>query len=261
MRRLPPVAGLPDAIVRRTRGTWIALAVCLTAAVAAVVVLTRPGHAGAGVLPRTGSTVVVVDLSGSTRAASKRIAGALLGLTRKRDRPLGLVVFSDTGYEALPLTTPAGALRDWLTLLAHGTEQAYPWTPSFSGGTVISTGLTIARRMLLPRPPADRHVLLVSDLVDGIVDLPKLQTIVAQYQRERIDLRVITVRADTRANASFLQLPNAAFVAQAATRRIDPAALEPRAGSAAPVVVLVLVIAALAAAYELLLHPLTWRRA
>lgn len=263
-RRLPLAdGGSLSALGRRTRLHWTLFAVSLVFLVSAAVLLARTGGAGTDVLPESGSTVVVVDLSGSTRAASKRIANALLGLTHASDRRLGLVVFSDTGYEALPLATPAEALRAWLMLLADGAPKEYPWTPSFSGGTVISAGLSVARRMLLSRPPADRHVLLVSDLVDGVVDLPKLQSVVAQYQREQIDLRVITVNeanGSTQSNASFLQLPNAGFVTQAATRTIDPVSLAPRRSSAAPLVGLVAVIAVLAAAYELVLHPLTWRR-
>jgi hypothetical protein len=251
---------------RRTRLHWAALAVALAALVATVFVLTRPRSSPVSGLVSSGSTVVVIDLSGSTRDASKRIAGALLGLTRDANRRLGLVVFSDTGYEALPLDAPVEALRGWLTLLAHGTTKSYPWTPSFSGGTVISSGLAVARRMLSVRPPSDRHVLLVSDLVDGLVDLPKLQSVVAQYQREQIDLRVISVKAQANggapSNASFLQLPNAGFVAQAAAQTIDPAGLRPaRRASTTLLVVLVAVAGMLAAAYELLLHPLTWRHA
>ncbi len=267
-RRLLPLADPSSlsALGRRTRLHWTLLAVSLVALAAAFVLLTRTGSAGAEVLPGGGSTVVVIDLSGSTRAASRQIAGALLGLTRSSDRTLGLVVFSDTGYEALPIAAPAEALRNWLTLLAHGTPRDYPWTPSFSGGTVISSGLSIARRMLLRRPAVGRHVLLVSDLVDGIVDLPKLQSVVAEYQREQIDLRVITVTPDTKgsteSSASFLQLPNSSFVAKAATQTIDPARLVARRpGSATPLIVLVAVIGLLAALYEFALHPLTWRRA
>ena len=265
-RRVLPLAdaGSLSSFARRTRVHWTLLAVSLVALAAAVVLLTRTGGGTAGVIPN-GSTVVVIDLSGSTRAASKRIANALLGLTANGRRKLGLVVFSDTGYEALPIAAPADALRSWLMLLAQGAPKDYPWTPSFSGGTVISSGLSVARRMLLSAPAGSRHVLLVSDLVDGVVDLPKLQSVVAQYQRDQIDLHVITVKADTKGNtqssASFLQLPNANFVAQAATRTIDPSRLGPRAGSAAPLVALVAIIAVLAAAYELVLHPLTWRRA
>jgi len=264
-RRVLPLAetGSLSAPGRRPRLHWTLLAVTLVSLASAAALLTRTGSAGANVLPADGSTVVVIDLSGSTRAASKRIASALLGLTQDSHRRLGLVVFSDTGYEALPLAAPVEALRSWLALLARGTPKDYPWTPSFSGGTVISIGLTVARRMLLSRPAAKRHVLLVSDLVDGVVDLPKLQSVVAQYQREQIDLRVITVKADTKggtqSNASFLQLPNANFVAQAATRAIDPAFLVPRKSSATPLVALIAVLAVLATAYELVLHPLTWR--
>jgi hypothetical protein len=265
-RRLIPLAdaGSLSALGRRTRLQWTLLAVSLVALASAAVFVTRTGGASADVLPAGGSTVVVIDLSGSTRAASKRIASALLGLTRTGDRRLGLVVFSDTGYEALPLAASAEALRAWLMLLADGTQKDYPWTPSFSGGTVISSGLSIAGRMLLGRPAGDRHVLLVSDLVDGVVDLPKLQSVVAQYQRERIDLHVISVKdtsTGTESNASFLQLPNAGFVEQAAARTVDPASLEPRRSSAVPLVALVAAMAVLAAAYELVLHPLTWRRA
>jgi hypothetical protein len=265
-RRVLPFAdaGSLSALGRRTRLHWALLVVALVSLAAAVVLLTRTGNTQPDLLP-AGSSVVVIDLSGSTRAASKRIASALLHLTGNSSRRIGLVVFSDTGYEALPIAAPAEALRSWLMLLARGTPKDYPWTPSFSAGTVISTGLFIARRMLLGRPVGDRHVLLVSDLVDGVIDLPKLQSVVADYQREQIDLRVITVNAatsgGTQSSASFLQLPNANFVAQAATRRIDPARLEPRVGSSVPLVALVAVIAVLAAAYELVLHPLTWRRA
>jgi hypothetical protein len=263
--RLVPLAE-PDRVApagRRTRLHWTALATGLVALVIVVVAVARTGPARVDVLAQSGDTVVVIDLSGSTRAASKRIASALLGLTRTTDRRIGLVVFSDTGYEALPLAAPAQALRAWLMLLADGTSKDYPWTPSFSGGTVISAGLSVARRMLLSRPPANRHVLLVSDLVDGVVDLPKLQSVVAQYQSEQIDLRVITVSdksSGTQSNASFLQLPNAGFVTRAG-QTIDPAMLTPRRASSTTLVVLVGAIALGAAAYELLLHPLTWRHA
>jgi hypothetical protein len=267
-RRLLPLAdaGSLSAFARRTRLHWAVLAVSLIALASAAVLFSRSGRSATNVLPDSGSTVVVIDLSGSTRSASRRIASALLGLTRGSDRPLGLVVFSDTGYEALPVAAPAAALRSWLMLLADGTPQAYPWTPSFSGGTVISSGLVIARRMLRHRPPGSRHVLLVSDLVDGVVDLPKLQSLVANYQREQIDLRVISIRAptagSTKSSASFLQLPNAVFVTQAATQTIDSGLIVARQGdSTAPLVALVAVIALLAAAFELMLHPLTWRRA
>jgi len=246
-----------------TRRRWVALGLCLLAATASVAVLTRSRGSADAALPRDGSTVVVLDLSGSTRMPLRHAARGLISLTRGADRRLGLVVFSDTGYEALPIASPAAALRGWLSLLADGTPEDYPWTPVFSGGTVISSGLAIARRMLLQAPPGHRHVVLVSDLVDGVVDLPKLQSIVAAYQRDRIDLRVLKITPRSTgpsSNASFLQLPNAGFVAQAAVRTIDPGRLVPRRRESWAVIALVLVVAVLAAAYELVLEPLVWGR-
>ena len=84
-RRLLPLAdaGSLSAFARRTRLHWAVLAVSLIALASAAVLLSRSGRPAANVLPDSGSTVVVIDLSGSTRSASKRIASALLGLTHE----------------------------------------------------------------------------------------------------------------------------------------------------------------------------------
>ncbi len=83
----------------------------------------------------------------------------------------------------------------------------------------------------------------------------------AEYQRERIDLRVIKVSPGAApATDSVSRLPNAAFVEDAASQIVDPT----RSGGpgSLPIVLAVLVclVGALAAANELALHPLTWRR-
>jgi hypothetical protein len=212
----------------------------------------RAQPAGRTLLPPDAGGVIVIDLSSSTRSASKRIAGALLGLAQD-GRRLGLVVFSDTAYEALPPSTPAQSLRDWLELFAHDPPKSFPWTPSFSGGTWISSGLVAARRMLRRDGVPHGHVLLVSDLVDGPSDLPNLQSVVAQYQR-----------ATGAPNASgtlssFLQEPNADFVERAASRSIDPAQLSGKRADTTILLVLAALLGLLAAAHELVLHPFTWR--
>jgi hypothetical protein len=251
---------------QRTRRTWILLASALAALTAAALVLALTERTTeAGVLPAHGSTVIVLDLSGSTRVTLKRVAKVLLERTEDGRSPIGLVVFSDTAYEALPLQEPSEALRSWLTLLADRPRESYPWSPSFSGGTVISSGLSIALRMLEQQPQGDRHVLLVSDLVDGVVDLPKLQSVVSRYQRERVDLRVITVDdsggAGSGSQASFLQLPDAGFLDEAASQLAGSDSVATVApGFPWLLVGIVLLIAVAAAAYEALLHPFTWRR-
>lgn len=259
---LLPVADATSfgAAARRTLVLWGSLAGGLIVLLLAFAFQARARPVGAAILPPGTSGVIVIDLSGSTRASSKRIAAALLGLTGD-GRRLGLVVFSDTAYEALPLSTPAGSLRDWLEVLAHDPAKSYPWTPSFSGGTLISNGLVVARRMLRHDGVAAGHVLLVSDLVDGPSDLPNLQSVLAQYQREGIALSVIKVGAPVGSASplSFLQAPNADFVEHAAVTTIDPTRL-PRAHTD-PTVLLALLAAfgLVVAAYELVLHPLRWR--
>jgi hypothetical protein len=247
--------------VRRTRLVWIGLAGALVALLVVFVLRTRPQPAGAAILPPRTSAVIVIDLSSSMRSASKRIARALLGLPRP-GRRLGLVVFSDTAYEALPLSTPAESLRSWIQLFERDRPALYPWTPSFSGGTWISSGLVVARRMLRRAGVRDGHVLLVSDLVDGPSDLPNLQSILAQYQRDGIDLGVIPVPTTDPNNSSpnaFLQQRNADFVERAAARTVDVTHLPAAHASSTALLVLIGALGLLAAAYELALHPLTWR--
>ncbi len=222
---------------------------------------TRSEPAGAGLLPANANAIIVIDLSGSMKASSGRIANALLGLTREGRRNLGLVVFSDAAYEALPPSTPPEGIKDWLALFLHDKPSAYPWTPSFSKGTLISGGLAVARRMLRRDRVEEGHVVLVSDLVDSPLDIANLQSVVAQYQREGIDLRVISVppRADRTDVPRFAQQQNAVFVERAATRTIHPGEL-PRSHSNTTLLLILLgVVGVLTAVYELALQPLTWR--
>jgi len=258
--RIADAAALGPA-VRRTRTVWLVLAGALAALVVVFALETRPRPAGAAILPPHTSAVIVIDLSSSMRGASKRIADALLDLPRP-GRRLGLVVFSDTAYEALPLSTPADSLERWLRLFEQNRPALYPWTPSFSGGTWISSGLVAARRMLHRAGVRDGHVLLVSDLVDGPSDLPNLQSILAQYQRDGIDLGVIPVPTSDPADSSpnaFLQQRNADFVERAAARTVDVTRLPPAHAKTTLLLVLIGLVALLAAAYELVLHPLGWR--
>lgn len=262
---LLPVAdgGSLDAASRRTWVLWAGLAGAAVLVLAAFFMGTRTQPSGADILPPRSSGVIVIDLSSSTRSSSKRIASSLLGLARD-GRQLGLVVFSDTAYEALPPSAPVESLRDWLRLFAQDPPKSYPWTNSFSGGTWISSGLAVARRMLIRDGVKHGHVLLVSDLADGPSDLPNLQSIVSQYQRDGIDLGVIAVKAIVPGRSagtltSFLQEPNAGFVEKAATRTIDPNRLT--RGRFDPVILIALagLLALVATANELLLHPFTWR--
>jgi hypothetical protein len=244
---------------RRTRLLWSSLAAVLLVVLVVFAVRAGAQAAEAPILDPGTNAMIVIDLSGSTLSASTGIARVLLALTRDPRRHLGLVVFSDTAYEALPPSTPVDGLKGWLEVFARGDTWNYPWTSSFASGTEISKGLVLARKLLRRDHVEQPHVVLVSDLDDADSDLDRLETVMAQYQREGIDLRVIRVRAGVEPSAgSLAELTNADFVAQTADLTVDPSRASGGNGSIV-LAVLVGLLGLLAAANELVLHPLTWR--
>jgi hypothetical protein len=250
-----PLAGVESLAEpgRRSWLLWSSLTVAVVAALAIFVVQARAQSSQEPLLEPGSDAVVVLDLSSSTRSASRSIAHTLLSLTRDPQRHLGLVVFSDRAYEALPPSTPVDGLEGWLQRFANDAPKDYPWA-SFSNGTTISSGLVVAHRLVRRHRAETPHVVLVSDLVDTPVDLQRLQLVVAQYQREGIDLRVVAVHQRGRASA-----PNAAFVERAASATIDPGRRQGTTTGALVLVALVAALGLLAAVYELAMHPFTWR--
>lgn len=241
--------------VRRSALLWFALVAVLAAVLALVAALARAGSGAGPLLPSGSSAIVVVDVSSSTRSAAKFIARTLMPLTRDPHRRVGLVVFSNAAYEALPPSTPSDGLAGWLDRFARGTPRSSPWAP-FSSGTAISSGLVLADRIVRREQVAKPHVVLVSDLVDTQSDVPKLEAVTARYQREGIDLRVVKVEAH-----SSRQAPDLGFVERAASATVQPS----RSAAGVPHLLLLAALvgaaALLAAAYELAFHPFAWRAA
>jgi Mg-chelatase subunit ChlD len=244
---------------RRTWLLWAGLSAVFLALLLAFALQARAQSSEQPILKPGSDAVVVIDLSGSTRPASRAIARVLLRLTRDPSRHLGLVVFSDTAYEALPPSTPVDGLQGWLDLFAHDRPRSYPWTPSFSSGTAISSGLVLARRLLRRDGVTDPHVVLVSDLVDAAPDLEPLETVVTQYQREGIDLKVVAVHRKSTDAGPAAEFPNASFVERAASRTVDPSRSGPNNSGLIVAAVLLVALGLAAAVNELVLHPLTWR--
>ncbi len=242
---------------RRTRLVWVSLLGAILAVLVVFAVQARAQPEEAPILSPGSNAIIVIDLSGSALPSSEGISRVLLALTRDPRRHLGLVLFSDAAYEALPPSTPVEGLEGWLQLFRTGKAWEYPWAPSFASGTIISSGLVLARKLLRRDHVAHPHVVLVSDLSDAESDLQKLETVIAQYQRERIDLRVIRVSPD--ATPSTGSLGNAAFVASAADQTIDPTRSGGREALPILLAALVGLLGLLAAVNELALHPLTWR--
>ena len=186
---------------RRTAAIRVAAAVALVGLATAAILLGRhPNTHEVRFLPERSNGIVVLDLSASISSDTySRIGQTLTELASSRGR-YGLVIFSDTAYEALPPGSPASAFRPMIRFftlppqLRPGVAPTFPvnpWTRSFSAGTRISSGLELARSILIAHRRARPAVLLVSDLDDEPNDLPALTGLALAYRREGIPLSVV----------------------------------------------------------------------
>jgi hypothetical protein len=207
----PDLAALAAA-ARRTRLVRLALGIALVALVAAAFFLVRGLEVRRGGFLPVGSTdVIVVDLSTSVGSESNRRIARVLSEFVESDEPAGLVLFSDAAYELVPPGTPGVELKPLLRfftprrLTPEERERLRlegrldrdsdflqnPWMSAFRGGTRISAGLQVARRMLRRDRVTHGAVLLVSDLDYSPFDLTDLTETLVQYRREGLPIRVV----------------------------------------------------------------------
>ena len=183
-----------------TRAALTVLAVAAAAAVVGVLLSSRSPHSQTLVtLPAKANVVIVLDLSASISSDSfSRIGGTLSALSQTADR-VALVVFSDDAYEALPPGTPAADLAPlirYFTLPAQSVPgfipsfPANPWSNTFTGGTVISSGMELAINIALAQHP-HATVMLISDLDDDPNDLPALAGVAPVAQHDRVPIRIV----------------------------------------------------------------------
>jgi hypothetical protein len=200
-------AGIPLADARAFRAraiaTRVALAVLATAGAAAavgVLLSARSPHSQTLVpLPSNANVVIVLDLSASISSDSfSRIGGTLMALSKTGEH-VGLVVFSDDAYEALPPGTPAADLAPlvrYFTLPQQSVPgfmpsfPANPWANTFTGGTVISAGMETAIDIAVAQRPR-ATVMLVSDLDDDPNDLPALAAVAQVAEHDRVPIRIV----------------------------------------------------------------------
>ena len=181
----------------RSRRARLFLVLAALVAVALAIFLTPHRPTSAGTILRPGSNaIVVVDVSASISYGDVRA---------DRDRPLqrlrreggdaGLILFSDTAYQALPPGTPVAELAPFERFFRHpaadppgvaaDSRRASPWTCSFSAGTRISTGLSLALDVVRGASVARPLVILVSDLDDDAGDLESLTSVALAYRQTR----------------------------------------------------------------------------
>jgi hypothetical protein len=186
---------------RRTRNVRVGLAAVLVAAVLAAVASLPDAH-GRRFLPADTVAMVVLDLSSSIRPTTYKLIGIELDSLAKTDQRVGVVVFSDVAYSALPPGTPASELAsfaryytdDRIHYSADGSPlPRNPWEEWFSAGTSISSGLRLAAQLLKETGAERGGVILFSDLADDPTDLRPLGRTIAQYEQQHIPLRVVAL--------------------------------------------------------------------
>lgn len=259
-----------DRSVRRTTLVRLLLAATVVGLVAACVLLAREAQARPSTY-FTGrvSGIAVVDLSTSIDPSRYRRLARVLRTLITTSQPVGLVIYSDTAYEALPPGTSGEVLRPMLRFFEAPLTARLgfnfpdnPWATAFRGGTRISAGLRVARQALERDGIAGGSVLLVSDLDDSPFDTAALTDEAVRFQRAGIDLRLVPLRPAREDRELFTRLfGKEAFVAH--TELLSNTALEERRSLTGPFpLLLVLAAAALlivAAVNEHVSGRLRWR--
>jgi len=192
--------------VRRTLLLRIALGVLLIGLVVAAVGTGRSkAAADRGLVPGGVGGMLVLDVSRSIKPeANQTITQVLQQLIDARTR-VGLVAFSDIGYEMLPPGSPSTELQPLLRYFAAVAPKPgpdpyppNPWTTSFSGGTQISSGLAVAHAALTRAGQPKGPILLVSDLDTAPDDVPRVALTFNQFRAQGVPFRIVAVspRAD-----------------------------------------------------------------
>jgi len=143
-------------------------------------------------LPEAGG-VVVIDLSLSIGDDDYNDIRGTLRRLIDEDASVGLVIFSDVGYELLPPGTPVSELRPLLRFLVPPKlgPPVNPWAGSFRAGTRISAALELARDMLFRDEVRNGSILLLSDLLTAPEDLPQLIRTLQELRGQSIGVQVV----------------------------------------------------------------------
>ena len=192
---------------------------------------------------------------------------ATLGRLVRSNGAYGLILFSDTAYQALPPQTPARELKPLQRFFELPEQRSpgalpraprSPWTEAFAAGTRISSGLSLALDVIRGNRLVRPAVLLVSDLDDDDDDIERVSQVAIAYRSAGIPLHVVGLNASPEDAAFFRRFVtgNGSFT---------QAALRSERGVGGSVTVdrlfagLAIVLALALAAFLLLSEPLRWR--
>ena len=225
-------------------------------------------------LPESATTIVVLDQSRSVYLTDYKAIASVLTRVVQGDPSVGLVAFSDTAYEMLPPRSHGSDLKPLLRFYRptgvgsnvdpSSNFPASPWDNTFSGGTKISFGLELARRMV-DRDHVNRAtILLVSDLETAGEDRPAFADELIRIRNDpRLTLRIAPLYAVPEERAFVARfVPRDAFIKPAQINGHGPAEPRLRLLAHTPwalIVAAVLLLLALAA-NELLCNRVELRR-
>jgi len=177
---------------RRTLVFRLTLAAALVGALAAAYLGSQRTGRHPGLLPGGKSPIVAIDMSWSVSYDNYDQIERTLEELAGSGRRIGLVLFSDIAYEALPPGTRASELRPYLRFFrTRGTPN--PWQEAFAGGTRIWSALDLAHRMLQRDHVANGAVVLISDLADAPNDRALLAQTLSSYVSDRIPVKIVAL--------------------------------------------------------------------
>jgi hypothetical protein len=225
---------------QRTTVVRVGLALALAATLAGAILLARSAGSGrAAVLPVGAKTgVLVLDVSASVAGPPfERVGTVVKGLVAA-NQAMGLVMFSDVGYELLPPNSPPSALQQFIRFFAPKSVTrgqpvfgASPWS-QFSGGTRISTGLVAGQQALRRAQVTDGSLVLMSDLNDSQNDHDPLVAEATALRQAHIPVRIVPVNASPQNVQLFVGLfGQNAFVGPQAFKKTSKQRVEPIAAS------------------------------
>jgi hypothetical protein len=221
---------------QRTTAVRVGLALALAATLAGAILISRTAGSGrADVLPVGSKTgVIVLDLSASVSGPPfERIGAVVRGLVRA-NQAMGLVMFSDVGYELLPPNSPPSSLEQFLRFFApkdvHNGAPVFgqsPWS-QFSGGTRISTGLAAGLAALHRAHVTDGSLVLLSDLNDSEDDRDALVSEGQLLNKEHVPVRILPINASPQNVEIFTHLfGSGSFVGTQAFTKASKQHVEP----------------------------------
>ena len=191
----------------------VAAAAVLLAAALLYLDAPRSAEQADPLLGTRGSAIVVVDLSASISWDTYARIATTLDRLRRSNGKVGLIFFSDIAYQALPPGTPAAqlaAFERFFVVHVPATPglgpqpPANPWTNTFSSGTRISTGLSLALDEIREQHIRNPRVVLVSDLDDDTSDLESLTSVALAYRKLGVPISVAALNPSQQ-DAAYMQ--------------------------------------------------------